>query len=234
MESPGLHRSPGLFRPRALAVDAAPKQLPSPNPTARRPMESLWNSDSLKAWASALDGYESVVAAQRVARLPELDRWYRRELPATIASRKPAHATHDELVRATEWKMARGVWRARNLILVRGNAPESVVKASTNALAAVPDPRIPIATMAELAGVGPATASAIAAAAAPDVYPFFDDLVAAQVPGLGATAFTIPFYLKYAAAIRDRAARLGWTPVQVEQALWSHAGGKAGARPGKA
>ena len=192
-------------------------------------MDSLWNSDSLKTWQAALDRYEAVVAAQGVARLPELDRWYREELPASIASRTPAHATHDELVRATEWKMARGVWRARNLVLVRGNAPEAVVKASTNALAAIPDPRIPIATMAELAGVGPATASAIAAAAAPEVYPFFDDLVAAQVPGLGATAFTLPFYLKYAAAIRQRAADLGWTPAQVEQGLWAHAGGKAAA-----
>jgi hypothetical protein len=191
-------------------------------------MKKLWTSDSLEQWQAALDAYEAVVAAQGVARLGELDRWYRTELPGTIASRNPKHATHDELVRATEWKMARGVWRARNLVLVRGNSPDDVEKASTRALAAVPDPRVPIALMAELAGVGPATASAIAAAAAPETYPFFDDLVAAQVPGLGETAFTIPFYLKYAAAIRDRAKQLGWTPVQVEQALWANAGGKAG------
>jgi hypothetical protein len=50
------------------------------------------------------------------------------------------------------------------------------------------------------------------------------------LPGLGETAFTIPYYLKYAAAIRARAKQLGWTPVQVEQALWANAGGKAGAR----
>lgn len=193
-------------------------------------MKNLWTSDSLEEWQAALDAYEAVVAAQGVARLAELDRWYRAELPAAIASRTPKHATHGELVRATEWKMARGVWRARNLVLVRGNSLDDVVKASTRALAAVPDPRVPIAVMAELAGVGPATASAIAAAAAPEIYPFFDDLVAAQVPGLGATAFTIPYYLKYAAAIRDRAKQLGWTPVQMEQALWANAGGKAGVR----
>jgi hypothetical protein len=193
-------------------------------------MNRLWTSDSLEQWQKALDAYEAVVAAQGVARLAELDRWYREELPAAITSRRPAHATHDELVRATEWKMARGVWRARNLVLVRGNAPEAVVAATTRGLAAIPDPRAPIAAMADLAGVGPATASAIASAAAPDVYPFFDDLVAAQVPGLGETAFTIPYYLKYAAAIRERAGQLGWTPVQVEQALWANAGGKAGVR----
>ncbi|HEY0037575.1 MAG TPA: hypothetical protein VGB66_12850, partial [Longimicrobium sp.] len=134
-------------------------------------MKKLWTSDSLEQWQAALDAYEAVVAAQGVARLGELDRWYRTELPGTIASRNPKHATHDELVRATEWKMARGVWRARNLVLVRGNSPDDVEKASTRALAAVPDPRVPIALMAELAGVGPATASAIAAAAAPETYP---------------------------------------------------------------
>jgi hypothetical protein len=196
-------------------------------------MMNLWTSVSLAQWQSALDAYDAVVAAQGIARLAELDRWYREELPTATTSRQPKHATHDELVRATEWKMARGVWRARNLVLVRGNSPDDVVKASTRALAAVPDPRVPIAVMAELAGVGPATASAIAAAAAPEFYPFFDDLVAAQVPGLGETAFTIPFYLKYAAAIRDRAKQLGWTPVQVEQALWANAGGKTGVKAGK-
>lgn len=193
-------------------------------------MTNLWTSDSLEQWQSALDRYPAVVAAQGVKPLADLDRWHREELPWAIAGREPRHATHDELVRATEWKMARGVWRARNLVLVRGNDPAAVVKASTQALAAIPDPRIPIATLAGLAGVGPATASAIASAAAPDIYPFFDELVAAQVPGLGAVGFTIPFYLKYAAALRDRAGRLGWTPVQVEQALWANAGGKAGGR----
>jgi hypothetical protein len=194
-------------------------------------MATLWTSDTAKDWRTALDAYEAVVDAQGVARLAELDRWYREELPAAIAARRPAHVTHDELVRMAEWKMARGVWRGRNLALVRGNSPESVVRTSTSALAAIPDPK-GIAKLAELAGVGPATASAVAAAAAPEVYPFFDELVAAQVPGLGTVAFTPAFYAKYAAAIRDRAARLGepWTPVRVERALWAHAGGKAGAR----
>jgi hypothetical protein len=64
------------------------------------------------------------------------------------------------------------------------------------------------------------------------VYPFFDELVAAQVPGLGEVAFTPAFYAKYAAALRERASRLGagWTPVMVERALWAHVGGKKGAR----
>ena len=190
----------------------------------------LWKADSTRAWQSALDEYDAVVERQGVKPLPELDRWYREELPAAIAKRSKPHVTHEELVRVTEWKMARGIWRPRNLALVRGNPPETVVQTSTRALAAIPDPQAPIATLAQLGGVGPATASAVAAAAAPAIYPFFDELVAAQVPGLGAVAFTPAYYRRYAAALRDRADRLGagWTPVMVERALWAHVGGKAG------
>jgi hypothetical protein len=199
-------------------------------------MATLWASDDAKAWKAALDGYEAVIERQGVARLPELDRWYREDLPAAIAGRKTPHVTHDELVSVTEWKMARGIFRPRNLVLVRGNAPALVEKTSIAALAAIPDPRRPIALLAELAGVGPATASAIAAAAAPELYPFFDELVGAQVPGLGTVAFTPAYYAKYAAALRARADDLGggWTPVRVEQALWAHVGGKAGTGKKKA
>ena len=197
-------------------------------------MPTLWSSTSLDAWRRALDSYEAVVARQGVARLAELDAWYRDELPPAIAARRHAHVTLAELVKLTEWKMARGVWRGRNLALVRGNAPDVVIATSTKALAAMPDPTAPIATLAELDGVGPATASAVAAAAMPDVYPFFDELVAAQMGLAGKLAFTLGYYAKYAAALRERAGQLGhgWTPVMVERALWAHVGGKAGVASG--
>jgi hypothetical protein len=200
---------------------------------ARAPVAApadLWGSDAAEEWRRALERYEETVARQGVEALPELDRWVRVELPQLLASREAAHVTLDELVRVTRWKMARGVWRARNLALVQGNDPETVVEVSRNALAAVSDPRAPITTLTRLDGVGPATASAVVAAVAPEVYPFFDELVAEQVPALGKVAFTLPYYLRYAEAIRERAARLGrgWSAVAVERALWSNAGGKAG------
>ena len=194
-------------------------------------MTDLWKATSTAEWRRELERYRDVVARQGVERLPGLDRWYREELPPAIAGRRPRHVTHDELVRLTEWKMARGVWRARNLVLVRGNAPEEVATASATALAAIPHPTAPISALAKLDGVGPATASAVAAAAAPERYPFFDELVAACIPGLGAVAWTLGYYAKYAEALRERADRLGdgWTPVMVERALWASVGGKSGA-----
>ena len=191
-------------------------------------MTTFPSSAALKA---AFARYDEVVAQQGVARLAELDRWFHRELPRAIASRRAPHVTHEELVRLTEWKMARGVWRAPNLVLVRGNDAALVRETSTEALAAIPHPTRPIKILATLAGVGPATASAVMEAARPDLYPFFDELVAAQLPALGKVAWTLGYYAKYADALRERAAALGtdWTPVMVERAMWAAAGGKVGA-----
>jgi hypothetical protein len=191
----------------------------------------LWASASEGAWRAALERYDDVIATQSVASLAAHERWYRAELPVTVLARSPPRLTLEELVGVTRWKMARGVWRARNLALVEANPPGRVEEASGRALAAIPDPRRPIAELAVLRGVGPATASAVAAAVAPEVYPFLDEIVAAQVPGLGPVAFTPAYYARYAGALRRRAAALGggWSPADVERALWSAAGGKAGA-----
>ncbi len=198
----------------------------------------LWSSSNLDAWHAALERYQAVIALQGSNRLPEHDRWYREDLPSIIAGRTPGFITLDEMARVTEWKMARGAWRARNLVLVKGNAPELVEETSRAAIARIPSDAAaastselyaPIADMTRLAGVGPATASAVLVAAAPDIYPFFDDIVANQIPRLGPVDYTLPYYRRYADAVRARATKLGvsWTPALVERALWSHAGGKA-------
>jgi hypothetical protein len=193
-------------------------------------MPSLWPNPSQAVWQRALDSYAGIVERQGIARLADLDVWYREELPAAIGKRRPRYATHAELVKLTEWKMARGVWRAPNLVLVKGNDAQQVKNTTAAALAAVPHPTAPVAALAKLDGVGPATASALAAAAEPSVYPFFDELVAAQVPTLGAVKWTLGYYAKYAEALRARARTLGgeWTPALVERALWAAVGGKAG------
>ena len=193
-------------------------------------MSALWPATSGTRWRDALRSYPTVVARQGVAKLPDLDRWYREELPDAIAKRSPRHATHAEVVKLTEWKMARGVWRAPNLVLVRGNDAGHVKETTAAALGSAPHPTAPIKALAKLDGVGPATASALAAAAEPTMYPFFDELVAAQVRELGAVKWTLGYYARYAEALRDRARALGdeWTPVMVERAVWASLGGKAG------
>ena len=193
----------------------------------------LWASTKCAEWQAALDRYADIIAMQHVNGLVELDAWYRNDLPKLIAARSPAHITRDELESATKWKMKRGVWRERNRLLVLSNVPADVRRLSTEAFAAVPDPRKPVDLLCQLAGVGPATASAVLACVAPAMYPFFDELVAAQIPGLGKVAFTGAYDQRYAAQLRERAERLqktcthrAWTAHAVSQALWSASGGK--------
>ncbi len=195
------------------------------------PPVPLWASDDTAQWQSALDLYPDVIRRQGIAQLPGLDDWYRDELPAVMASRRLVYITLPELVRITEWKMHRGVWRAPNLVRVKNNPPDDVVETTVRGLSRCPHPTQPIGEIAKLDGVGPATASAVVAALLPTVYPFFDELVAAQVPELGTVKWTLGYYAQYAERLRQRAAALGdmWTPVQVERALWSSVGGKVGA-----
>jgi hypothetical protein len=191
-------------------------------------MPTLWTASDPAIWRLAHDRYADVLVAQGVPSLPAHDAWYQQELPVAMAERAAPYATHAELVRLTEWKMARGEWRARNLALVRGNAEEEVERVTREAIGLAPHPTRPVALIATLAGVGPATASAVLA---PAHYPFFDELVAAQLPPLGPVRWTLGYYARYAEALRDRALSLGdgWTPAMVERALWAHVGGKAGA-----
>lgn len=195
---------------------------------------NLWQQDDCQAWHAALESYPQVIAAQGSERLAALDRWYRDELPRLLASRQEPHVTVGELEEIAVWKMTRGTWRERNRQLIKGNPPKSVIEASRTAFGEVPDLRKPINTLSALAGVGPATASAVMAAYAPHVYPFFDDLVAVQIPDLDPVAFTIKYYVSYAQALIERTERLNaacdehaWTPDDVAQALWANSGGKA-------
>ena len=188
----------------------------------------LFASNHAEDWQRALEAYPAVIEAQEVNGLPELDRWYREELPGLIQSRTPPIMDLEELSQVVRWKMRRGEWRARNLALVRGNPEEIVIECARMAFDPTTPPRRALATFAELKGVGPATASAALAAARPTEFPFLDDLVGMAVPSAGEPTFTVGYYFKYADALLQKAATLGspWTAQSVGLALWSAVGGK--------
>jgi len=195
---------------------------------------SVWDERDCARWRALLDSYPSVIAAQGNDKLTNLDRWFREELPPILSAREEPCIYLDELQGIAAWKMTRGVWRERNRVLISGNPPDDVVDASRKAFAAVPDPKTPITTLSSLAGVGPATASAALAVFAPDVYPFFDEAVAGQIPGLGPVVFTVKYYLAYAEALRRRSEELSkscggapFTPQDVAQAMWAAWAGRA-------
>lgn len=211
--------------------------MPAPESFTAKELQEIWQENDCTRWRGWLDSYEEAIATLAAGasrgseKLPNLDRWFREELPLRIKERTPPCIHADELQGLTAWKMYRGVWRERNRHLVASNSDEKVEETSREAFASIPDPRKPVATLATLSGVGPATASAALAALAPEIYPFFDEMVAAFIPSLGPVAFTVPYYLKYASALRERADLLNstcsesghraWTVHDVAQALWT-------------
>jgi hypothetical protein len=190
---------------------------------------NLWSTNDVGAWRKALGSYEARIASREVNRLPQLDRWYREAFPRALRGRTQPFVTKDELIDVAQWKMKRGVYRARNLVLLKKNAEATVRSESREAFGDIPDPRKPISKLCRLSGVGPATASAVLAALRPDLFPFFDDQVAKQVPDMGTLAFTLSYYVWYAEALSSRARALrdlsgaeSWTAQDVAQALWAH------------
>jgi hypothetical protein len=205
--------------------------------------EGIWAVNDCQAWLDALDSYEQAIADVGGERLVNLDVWYRNTLPGLISERQEPCIYSDELEGIAAWKMRRGVWRERNRYLISQNAPEKVEELSRAAFRSAldvseADHNRPIKLLSELSGVGPATASAVMAAYAPDKYPFFDELVAAQIPGLGPVAFTARYYANYSRVLRERASALNatcadtqqtrtWTAHDVAQAMWAYAASKS-------
>ncbi len=188
----------------------------------------LFESKDKNAWQRALDAYPDVIVAQDAGDLPELDRWYREDLPGIVRARNPATLDLEELSKIVRWKMKRGEWRARNLALVRANPAERIDSCARSAFDTSVPPRKALAAFCELGGVGPATASAALAVARPSEFPFLDDLIGAAIPAAGQPTFTVGYYFKYADALIQKAAELGapWTAQMVGLAIWSAIGGK--------
>ncbi len=203
----------------------------------------LWETTDCKMWKKTRAEYEALILAHAVNQLPELDAWYRNELPNMLAARKPAYVTKDEFLEILRWKMKRGDWREWNRVRVANADAHTIKKAAQDAFAAARDLeesvptaskeyKKPIQILSEMDGVGPATASAALAAYRPELYPYFDEWIAKQIPHLGKVAFTASYYWKYADALRGKAKELQkkcrdtWNAHEVGHALWVASGGK--------
>lgn len=159
----------------------------------------------------------------------ELDKWYQEELPAAIGEREPKYLTKDELTKLMKWKLSRGKFRPRLTELVQTNDEKLVESASTKAFKCVSNNlKKAIKELCILKAVGPATASAILAAGAPEHAPFMADESMNSVPGIGPLKYTEGQYEDFSDEIRECVKRLqneglsDWTPHKVELTLWTH------------
>jgi len=164
--------------------------------------------------------------------LLKLDKWYQNELPKKIKSRakEGRFLTHDEIVQTIKWKLARGQFRPRLKDLVQMNTPRVVMqetKKAFRALAKKRDLEDAAKALCNLKGVGPAMASAVLAAGAPDEAPFMADEVLLAMPDIEGIDYTMKEYMKLVEKTRECMERLNsqggsWTPHKVELAVWTH------------
>ncbi|WOK95591.1 hypothetical protein Cni_G04298 [Canna indica] len=187
-------------------------------------------SRDVGAWREALSSYDDRLALLRKPDLLPLDVFYRAELPLFLRGRDPhPFLNKPELRRLMQWKLSRGKWRPRLLDFVSSLDEALVESASRKAFAALPDLSKAVSELTVLKGVGPATASAVLAAYAPDVAPFMSDEGMMAAMG-NVKEYTLKQYLAYANKVQMKAKELSvegdcFTPSDVERALWSSAVG---------
>uniref|UniRef100_A0ACD5X822 Uncharacterized protein n=1 Tax=Avena sativa TaxID=4498 RepID=A0ACD5X822_AVESA len=131
-----------------------------------------------EAWRAALAAYDRRLAFLDKPDLLEVDSFYRHDLPLLLRRRDPdPFIAKSELVQLLQWKLSRGKWRPRLMDFVKSLDDKVVESASRKAFAVLPDLSKAITELTVLKGIGPATASAVLAAYAPDVAPFMSDEV---------------------------------------------------------
>ncbi|CAA0840724.1 DNA binding [Striga hermonthica] len=153
----------------------------------------------------ALSSYDAVIRVLGKPNLVSLDDFYRRELPELLRQRNPnPHITAGELSRLMEWKLARGKWRPRLLSFMSALDDAVVREASTKAFASLPDVSKAVQELTVLKGVGPATASAVLAAYAPEVVPFMSDEALIVVTG-DTKDYSLKRYVAFAEKMQTKA-----------------------------
>ncbi|KAG8009114.1 hypothetical protein GBF38_011728 [Nibea albiflora] len=112
--------------------------------------------------------------------------------------------------------------------LVASNSEDTVEKCSRKAFSLLPDVQAAIAELSSLKGVGPATASAVIAAGAPEQTAFMSDEAMESVPGLKPIQYTAKHYALYLGKMVERTEKLNkvdphqdWTPHRLEMCLWA-------------
>ncbi|XP_032086147.1 uncharacterized protein LOC116517360 [Thamnophis elegans] len=192
----------------------------------------LYACEDPASWEAVLTIYQDVIEAMgsKKKKLIALDQWYQEELPEILAGRKEKYLTKEELSKLMEWKLTRGKFRPRLQQLVAANPSEMVKEHTKKAFRQLPDIEVAIKKLNELKGIGPATASAILAAGAPEIAAFMADEVMETLPGLGPLQYTLKYYLLYMDRIQNLVKKLNkgnttetWTAHLVEKCLWTWA-----------
>ncbi|XP_056306657.1 uncharacterized protein zgc:112496 [Danio aesculapii] len=197
---------------------------------------SLFTCEDPAVWKAVHNKYWTVVEAKSAGKkktsgkLLQLDKWFEEDLPAAITARPERFLTHAELVKIMEWKLTKGKFRPRLQQLIGSNNEEAVQSSSSQAFSLLPDVQAAIKELCKLKGVGPATASAVLVAGAPDKVAFMADEAVESIAELRPVEYTDKHYALYLQKMLWKTSELNkvdaqqdWTPHRVEQCLWTWA-----------
>lgn len=187
---------------------------------------------------------ESRGTGKKSDRLIRLDDWYQNTLPKLIAKRgKDAHLLHEEMCQTMEWKQNRGKSYPQLTHLIKINTPRAVMVETKKAFRKLPNVESALNALSNLKGVGITMASALLAAAVPDIAPFMADECLNAIPDFENYDYTAKEYLKFVELIQAKQERLNkeyeaksngeengtadkpakkWTAHSVEKALWAY------------
>jgi len=209
----------------------------SQSPTMASRSAQFFLSGTSKQFDFVLNKYQEALQAKADSKnsksevLLKLDKWYQNELPKKIKSRgKEGHMTHEELVQLIKWKLARGKFRPRLKDLIQMNTPRVVMQETKKAFRAIDkrkDLEGAVNALSNLKGVGPAMASAVLSAMAPELAPFMADELLLSMPEVEGIDYTMKEYMKLVDQTKQCVERLNaqggeWTPHKVEMAVWTY------------
>ncbi|KAI1896217.1 hypothetical protein AGOR_G00092530 [Albula goreensis] len=196
----------------------------------------LFSCEDPHVWRGVYEKYWQVVElksenkGKKQGKLLALDKWYQEALPTAIAGRSERFLTQSELVKLMEWKLTRGKFRPRLQQMVASNPSETVERCTRKAFGLLPDISAAIAELSSLKALGPATASAVLAAGAPEQVAFMADEAVESIPSLKPIQYTAKHYSLYLQRVKERTQALNrvdteqtWTPHKVELCLWAWA-----------
>jgi hypothetical protein len=183
----------------------------------------LSKSTDVKLWELVESQFDTAIIHQ-IDNFNEVDRAYQ-NLRESLNDDSKIYITKEELFTVVKWKFMVGKPRHALMKHLQANSETSIIEQSTIAIREAKDENIKIAieTLADLKGVGPATASAVLSLVAPNAFCYmYDEVIETFLPKRN---YTLSTYLSTNDHCMEVASKLGngWTPCRVAKVLWTAA-----------